>query len=121
LLVDADDQGSPLISRRCGRSRSGTPAIRRPSARARGPHRSPENGGKVRGHHHRRRGRDNEGLRAALTVANVVLIPLQPSSFDVGRWTLWSPSQGKQEREFGLQLLALLNAADRKDRPTRRR
>ena len=31
-------------------------------------------------------GRDNEGLRAALTVADVVLIPLTPSSFDV--WAL---------------------------------
>jgi chromosome partitioning protein len=31
-------------------------------------------------------GRDNEGLRAALTVADAVLIPLTPSSFDV--WAL---------------------------------
>ncbi len=58
-------------------------------------------------------GRDNEGLRAALTVANVVLIPLQPSSFDVWALDLMvALAREAKNVNSGLQLLALLNAAD---------
>jgi len=58
-------------------------------------------------------GRDSEGLRAALTVADAVLIPVLPSSFDV-----WSFSSmvglAREAREINpkLRVLAVLNAAD---------
>lgn len=58
-------------------------------------------------------GRDNEGLRAALVVADAVLIPVLPSSFDV-----WSFSamvgltrEAKAINE-DLRVIAVLNAAD---------
>lgn len=58
-------------------------------------------------------GRDSEGLRAALTVADSVLIPVLPSSFDV-----WSFSSmvglAREARVINpeLRVLAVLNAAD---------
>lgn len=58
-------------------------------------------------------GRDTGSLRAALTVANVVLIPVQPRSFD-----LWGVDQTaelvKEARELneGLKAISVLNAAD---------
>jgi chromosome partitioning protein len=58
-------------------------------------------------------GRDNEGLRAALTVADAVLIPLQPSSFDV--WALDRMIDLAREAKTinpALRALAVLNAAD---------
>jgi chromosome partitioning protein len=58
-------------------------------------------------------GRDNEGLRAALTVADTVLIPLTPSSFDV--WAL-DRMVGLVREAKGVNLklraVAALNAAD---------
>ena len=58
-------------------------------------------------------GRDNEGLRAALTVANKVLIPVQPSSFDV--WSFDRITALVSEAKImnaDLRALAVLNAAD---------
>lgn len=58
-------------------------------------------------------GRDNEGLRAALTVADAVLIPLLPSSFDV--WALdrmIGLSKDAKGLNPKLRVLAVLNAAD---------
>jgi chromosome partitioning protein len=58
-------------------------------------------------------GRDNEGLRAALTVADAVLIPLLPSSFDV--WALdrmIGLSKDAKSLNPKLRVLAVLNAAD---------
>jgi chromosome partitioning protein len=58
-------------------------------------------------------GRDTGSLRAALTVADVVLIPVQPRSFD-----LWGVDQTaelvKEARELneGLKAISVLNAAD---------
>lgn len=58
-------------------------------------------------------GRDTGSLRAALTVADVVLIPVQPRSFD-----LWGVDQTadlvKEAREInqGLRAVAVINAAD---------
>lgn len=58
-------------------------------------------------------GRDNVSLRAALTVADVILIPAQPRSFD-----LWGVDHTKdlidEAREVNdhLQAFAILNAAD---------
>lgn len=58
-------------------------------------------------------GRDNEGLRAALVVSDVVLVPVLPSSFDV-----WSFSSmvglAREARAVNddLRVLAVLNAAD---------
>jgi chromosome partitioning protein len=58
-------------------------------------------------------GRDNEALRAALTTADTVLIPILPSSFDV--WALdqiaalVGEAKGINEK---LRALAVLNAAD---------
>lgn len=58
-------------------------------------------------------GRDNGSLRAALTVADVVLIPVKPRSFD-----LWGADQTadlvKEARELneGLRAIAVLNEAD---------
>jgi len=58
-------------------------------------------------------GRDTGSLRAALTVADVVLIPVQPRSFD-----LWGVDQTaelvKEAREIneGLRAISVLNAAD---------
>ncbi|NBS35058.1 MAG: chromosome partitioning protein ParA [Methylocystaceae bacterium] len=58
-------------------------------------------------------GRDSEGLRAALTVADAVLIPVLPSSFDV--WS-FSSMVGLAREARGinpeLRVLAVLNAAD---------
>jgi chromosome partitioning protein len=58
-------------------------------------------------------GRDSEGLRAALTVADTVLIPVLPSSFDV--WSFSSMvSLAREARAINpdLRVLAVLNAAD---------
>lgn len=58
-------------------------------------------------------GRDTGSLRAALTVANIVLVPVQPRSFDV-----WALDQVavlvKEAREIneGLRAIAVLNGAD---------
>lgn len=58
-------------------------------------------------------GRDNEGLRAALIIADAVLIPMQPSSFDV--WALDRMVGLAREAKAmnpKLRALAVLNAAD---------
>lgn len=58
-------------------------------------------------------GRDTGSLRAALTVADVILIPVQPRSFD-----LWGADQTadlvREAREINehLRAIAVLNAAD---------
>lgn len=58
-------------------------------------------------------GRDNEGLRAALVVADTVLIPVLPSSFDI--WSFSSmvglTREAKSINE-DLRVVAVLNAAD---------
>jgi chromosome partitioning protein len=62
-------------------------------------------------------GRDTGSLRAALTVANCLLVPLQPRSFDV--WALDQISGlVKEARELNpaLRALAFLNAADAQGR-----
>jgi chromosome partitioning protein len=58
-------------------------------------------------------GRDTAGLRAALTVADVALVPFQPRSFDV--WTLYKVAALIAEaRAFNdhLAAFAILNFAD---------
>jgi chromosome partitioning protein len=58
-------------------------------------------------------GRDTGSLRAALTVAEVLLIPVQPRSFDV--WALDQVAAlvaEAREVNDGLRALAFLNAAD---------
>ena len=62
-------------------------------------------------------GRDTGSLRAALTVADVVLIPVQPRSFDI--WALDAMAALVAEaREVnpGLRALAFLNAANSQGR-----
>jgi chromosome partitioning protein len=62
-------------------------------------------------------GRDTGSLRAALTVSDVVLVPVQPRSFDI-----WSADQMAalvaEAREInpGLRAVAFLNAADAQGR-----
>jgi len=58
-------------------------------------------------------GRDNEGLRAALTTADTVLVPVQPSSFDV--WSFDRINALVNEAKAvnpKLLAVAVLNAAD---------
>ena len=58
-------------------------------------------------------GRDTGSLRAALTVANAVLIPVQPRSFDI--WAVGQIAELVREaREINdtLRALVVLNAAD---------
>ncbi len=58
-------------------------------------------------------GRDNEGLRAALTIADKALIPVQPSSFDV--WSFDRIAALVNEAKVlnpSLEAFAMLNAAD---------
>src|SRR5256885_10674762 len=58
-------------------------------------------------------GRDTGSLRAALTVANTVLIPVQPRSFDI--WAVGQIAELVREaREINdaLRALVVLNAAD---------
>lgn len=58
-------------------------------------------------------GRDTLGLRAALTVADVALVPFQPRSFDV--WTLSKVSELIAEARIsnpGLRAYAIINCAD---------
>jgi chromosome partitioning protein len=62
-------------------------------------------------------GRDTGSLRAALTVSNVVLVPVQPRSFDI--WALDAMAALVAEaREINpeLRALAFLNAADSQGR-----
>jgi chromosome partitioning protein len=62
-------------------------------------------------------GRDTGSLRAALTVANVLLIPVPPRSFDV--WALDQVAAlvaEAREVNDGLRALAFLNAADAQGR-----
>jgi chromosome partitioning protein len=62
-------------------------------------------------------GRDTGSLRAALTVADVLLIPVQPRSFDV--WALDQMAAlvaEAREVNDGLRALAFLNAADAQGR-----
>lgn len=58
-------------------------------------------------------GRDTDSHRAGLSIANVSLIPFQPSSFDV--WELGKASKAvKEARAFnpGLKAFSLINMAD---------
>lgn len=59
-------------------------------------------------------GRDTAGLRAALTVADVALVPFQPRSFDL--WTFDKVSalitEARQYRDTPLRAVAILNFAD---------
>lgn len=58
-------------------------------------------------------GRDTAGLRAALTVTDIALIPFQPRSFDV--WTLDKMAALVTEAKLinpALQALAVINCAD---------
>lgn len=58
-------------------------------------------------------GRDTSGLRAALTVTDIALIPFQPRSFDV--WTLDKMATLITEARLinpGLLALAIINCAD---------
>jgi chromosome partitioning protein len=59
-------------------------------------------------------GRDTAGLRAALTVADVALVPFQPRSFDL--WTADKISalitEAQQYRDTPLRAVAILNFAD---------
>jgi chromosome partitioning protein len=59
-------------------------------------------------------GRDTAGLRAALTVADVALVPFQPRSFDL--WTFDKVSalitEARQYRDALLRAVAILNFAD---------
>jgi chromosome partitioning protein len=58
-------------------------------------------------------GRDNESLRAALVVADAVLIPVLPSSFDVWSFsTMVGLAREAQAVNDRLSVLAVLNAAD---------
>jgi chromosome partitioning protein len=58
-------------------------------------------------------GRDTGSLRAALTVAHVLLIPVQPRSFDVWALDQMAALVGEaREVNDGLRALAFLNAAD---------
>ncbi|MGZ9262974.1 MAG: AAA family ATPase [Candidatus Binatia bacterium] len=58
--------------------------------------------------------RDTAGLRAALTVADIALVPFQPRSFDL--WTLDKVAslvpEAKQYRDKPLRTVAVLNCAD---------
>src|SRR3954447_8979122 len=59
-------------------------------------------------------GRDTAGLRAALTIADVALVPFQPRSFDL--WTLEKVAtliaEAEPFRDNPLRALAILNFAD---------
>lgn len=59
-------------------------------------------------------GRDTAGLRAALTIADVALVPFQPRSFDL--WTLEKVAaliaEAQPYRDGPLRALAILNFAD---------
>src|SRR3954454_11272677 len=59
-------------------------------------------------------GRDTTGLRAALTVADVAIVPFQPRTFDL--WTLEKIAalltEARPYREAPLRALAILNFAD---------
>jgi chromosome partitioning protein len=59
-------------------------------------------------------GRDTAGLRAALTVADVAILPFQPRSFDL--WTADKISalitEAQQYRDTMLRAVAILNFAD---------
>ncbi len=58
-------------------------------------------------------GRDTAGLRAALTVADLAVIPFQPRSFDV--WTLGKVAQLVEEARIvnpDLKAVAVINCAD---------
>jgi chromosome partitioning protein len=62
-------------------------------------------------------GRDTGSLRAALTVAHTLLIPVQPRSFDI--WAVDQVSELlKEAREINqdLRAVAILNAADAQGR-----
>jgi len=62
-------------------------------------------------------GRDTGSLRAALTVANVLLVPVQPRSFDV--WALGQVAAlvvEAREINSNLRALAFLNSADAQGR-----
>jgi chromosome partitioning protein len=59
-------------------------------------------------------GRDTAGLRAALTIADIALMPFQPRSFDL--WTLEKIAglitEAKEYRTEPLRAVAILNFAD---------
>ena len=62
-------------------------------------------------------GRDTGSLRAALTVAHVLLVPVQPRSFDVWAFDQMAALVTEaREISAGLRALAFLNAADAQGR-----
>jgi chromosome partitioning protein len=113
LLVDGDDQGTALAftELRSG-ARQGKPgytavALRGGAIRTQARQLAPKYA------HIDVGGRDTGGLRAALTVADLVLVPVQPRSFD-----LWGVDQTveliTEAREINadLRAIAVLNLAD---------
>jgi chromosome partitioning protein len=114
LLVDGDEQGTALLFTELRAEQHGTPgytavslhgAALRTQVRQLAPKYDDiiiDVGG-----------RDTGSLRAALTVAHTLLIPVQPRSFDI--WAVDQVSELlKEAREINqdLRAVAILNAAD---------
>lgn len=114
LLVDGDDQGSATLFTQLRSENMGAPGytavvLQGAAVRTQVRQLAPKYGDIIIDVG----GRDTGSLRAALTVAHCLLVPLQPRSFDV--WALDQISAlVKEARELNpdLRALAFLNGAD---------
>lgn len=115
LLVDADEQATATDFTALRTEQLGVPgytavALSGPAVRTQVLQMRPKYGDVIVD----ASGRDTAGLRAALTVADVALVPFQPRSFDL--WTVDKVSalitEARQYRDAPLRAVAILNFAD---------
>ena len=115
LLVDADEQATAMDFTALRTEQLGAPgytavALSGPAVRTQVLQMRPKYGDIIID----AGGRDTAGLRAALTVADVALVPFQPRSFDL--WTFDKVAslitEAQQYRDAFLRAVAVLNFAD---------
>lgn len=118
LLIDADDQGTAMLFSKLRLNTTGKSSYNYGSVQGKDLRHHVLNLAKHHKHLSHQSiidagGRDTESLRAALTVSDTLLIPVQPRSFDI--WTVDQMAVLVQEaRQLNpkLRALAMLNAAD---------
>jgi chromosome partitioning protein len=118
LLIDADDQGTAMLFSKLRLNKTGKSSYNYGSVQGKDLRNHVLNLAKHNKNLYHQiiidaGGRDTESLRAALTVSDTLLIPVQPRSFDI--WAVDQMAVLVQEaRQLNpkLRALAMLNAAD---------
>jgi len=118
LLIDADDQGTAMLFSELRLNKTGQSSYNYGSVQGKDVRNHVLNLAKHNKNLHHQSiidagGRDTESLRAALTVSDTLLIPVQPRSFDI--WAVDQMAvlvQDARQLNPKLRALAMLNAAE---------